>query len=103
MKKLLFIVVIGAAGLVSAKGSVVDNSKVSSAEKYSATKNVNISIEYYGGIICTFLVSVTDPSTGETKQWRETYSVNTKEECANKHSERKAQLQAEADANDSVD
>jgi hypothetical protein len=80
MKKALFIVAIVAAGLVSAKGSVVDNSKVSNTEKYSATKNVNVSIEYYGGITCTFLVSVTDPSTGETKQWRETYSVN-KEEC----------------------
>ncbi|AQX05183.1 hypothetical protein BAX97_15830 [Elizabethkingia meningoseptica] len=103
MKKNLLVAAIGAAGLVSAKGLVVDNSKVSSAEKFNTAKNVSVDLQENVGITCTFLVSITDPRTGETKQWRETYSVNTKEECENKHSERKAQLEAAAEANDSID
>ncbi|OPC04683.1 hypothetical protein BAS09_03045 [Elizabethkingia ursingii] len=103
MKKTLFIVAIVAAGLVSAKGSVVDNSKVSSTEKYSATKSVNISLQYNGGMTCTFLVTVSDPRTGETKQWRETYSVSTEQECKDIHTSRKKELEKASEVSDSVE
>lgn len=103
MKKLLFIVAIVAAGLVSAKGSVVSKSDFSSVEKSNTTNKVNISVKYSGFMGCTFLVSVTDPKTGETTQWRETYTVSSVEECAKIHSARKAELEKAAEVSDSVE
>ncbi|WP_275153238.1 hypothetical protein [Elizabethkingia meningoseptica] len=81
----------------------MDNSKVSSAEKFNTAKNVSIDLQDNVGITCTFLVSITDPRTGETTQWRETYSVNTEQDCAKKRDQRRAEIEAALEADDSID